>query len=88
VQSPIAVTVWLLVAAILIAGFLARRRAAFAEAMAQESSLYNLGQDIATVTVRSLSLWERVGVRGYGLSIFLNPSPGASRRLLPKGEVK
>jgi len=39
VQSPIAVTVWLLVAAILIAGFIARRRAAFADALAQESSL-------------------------------------------------
>jgi putative tricarboxylic transport membrane protein len=39
VESPIAVTVWLLVRAILIAGFIARRRAAFAEAMAQESSL-------------------------------------------------
>jgi putative tricarboxylic transport membrane protein len=39
VESPIAITVWLLVAAILIAGFVARRRAAFAEAMAQESSL-------------------------------------------------
>jgi len=39
VQSPIAITVWLLVAAILIAGFIARRRAAFADAMAQESSL-------------------------------------------------
>jgi putative tricarboxylic transport membrane protein len=39
VESPIAVTVWLLVAAILIAGFIARRRAAFADAMAQESSL-------------------------------------------------
>jgi len=39
VQSPIAITVWLLVAAILIAGFVARRRAAFADAMAQESSL-------------------------------------------------
>jgi hypothetical protein len=39
VESPIAVAVWLLVAAILIAGFIARRRAAFAEAMAQDSSL-------------------------------------------------
>ena len=29
-ESPIAITVWLLVAAILIAGFVARRRAAFA----------------------------------------------------------
>ena len=39
VESPIAIAIWLLVAAILIAGFIARRRAAFAEAMAQESSL-------------------------------------------------
>ena len=39
VESPIAVAIWLLVAAILIAGFIARRRAAFAEAMAQDSSL-------------------------------------------------
>ena len=39
VSSPIAVGVWLLVLAILIAGFIARRRAAFADAMAQESSL-------------------------------------------------
>ena len=38
-ESPIAITVWLLVAAILIAGFIARRRAAFAVAMAQDSSL-------------------------------------------------
>src|SRR5437588_235775 len=38
-QSPIAIAVWLLLAAILIAGFVARRRAAFADAMAQESSL-------------------------------------------------
>jgi hypothetical protein len=38
VESPIAVAIWLLVAAILIAGFIARRRAAFAEAMAQDSS--------------------------------------------------
>jgi hypothetical protein len=27
--------------------------------------------------VRSLSLWERVGVRGYCLSVVLTPSPGA-----------
>jgi putative tricarboxylic transport membrane protein len=39
VESPIAVAIWLLVAAILIAGFIARRRAAFTEAMAQDSSL-------------------------------------------------
>lgn len=39
VESPIAITVWLLIVAILIAGFIARRRAAFADAMAQESSL-------------------------------------------------
>jgi hypothetical protein len=39
VEGPIAVAIWLLVAAILIAGFIARRRAAFAEAMAQDSSL-------------------------------------------------
>jgi putative tricarboxylic transport membrane protein len=38
-ESPIAVTVWLAVAAILVAGFVARRRAAFANAMAQQSSL-------------------------------------------------
>jgi hypothetical protein len=47
----------------------------------------------------SLSLWERAGVRGYALSIVLNPSPGAEpvigrafratrwRRPLPVGEV-
>jgi len=28
------------------------------------------------MTVRALSRWERVGVRGYGLSLDLNPSPG------------
>jgi len=38
-ESPIAVTVWLAVAAILIAGFVARRRTAFRDAMAQESNL-------------------------------------------------
>ena len=37
--TPLEAWGWLLVAAILIAGFIARRRAAFAEAMAQESSL-------------------------------------------------
>ncbi len=39
VESPIAVTVWILVAAILLIGYLARRRASVASAMAQESSL-------------------------------------------------
>src|SRR5258708_36563411 len=29
--------------------------------------------------LRSLSLWERVGVRGYPLSIGRNPSPGSLR---------
>src|ERR1700689_5053932 len=32
--------------------------------------------------------WERAGVRGYDLSMGRNPSPGATRRPLPKGEVK
>src|SRR6266849_971381 len=32
--------------------------------------------------------WERVGVRGYDLSLGCNPSPDASRRPLPLGEVK
>ena len=32
--------------------------------------------------------WERVGVRGYGPSRERNPSPAASRRPLPLGEVK
>ena len=41
----------------------------------------------ATAAVRSLSHGERVGVRGYGLSCVPNPSPGATRRPLPKGEV-
>jgi len=41
----------------------------------------------AASAARSLSHGERVGVRGYGLSIGRNPSPGASRRPLPKGEV-
>src|SRR5258708_38847988 len=31
---------------------------------------------------------ERVGVRGDGLSMERNPSPGATRRPLPLGEVK
>jgi putative tricarboxylic transport membrane protein len=38
-ESPIALIVWALVAIILIAGFIARRRASLADAMAQESSL-------------------------------------------------
>ena len=42
----------------------------------------------ATTTVRPLSHGERAGVRGYGLSIKRNPSPGAARRPLPMGEVK
>src|SRR5258708_10590505 len=32
--------------------------------------------------------WERVGVRGYGLSLGCKPSPGAARRPLPMGEVR
>jgi hypothetical protein len=35
--------------------------------------------------VRSLSLWERAGVRGYALSLGWSPSPGAARRPLPTG---
>src|SRR3984893_16471809 len=31
---------------------------------------------------------ERAGVKGYGLLIEHNPSPGAARRPLPMGEVK
>jgi hypothetical protein len=31
-------------------------------------------------TVRPLSRWERVGVRGYGLSLSRNPSPGSQER--------
>src|SRR5579872_2710786 len=34
----------------------------------------------AAAEVRSLSLWERVGVRGYGLSLGLTPSPGSQER--------
>jgi cobaltochelatase CobN len=33
-----------------------------------------------------LSQWERVGVRGYSLSMVRTPSPGAARRPLPPGE--
>jgi L-cysteine S-thiosulfotransferase len=36
----------------------------------------------------SLTHGERVGVRGYTLSIIRTPSPGAARRPLPTGEVK
>jgi hypothetical protein len=43
---------------------------------------------LASTEIRSLSLWERAGVRGYGLSLGQLPSPGASRRPLPMGEVK
>lgn len=39
VDSPIAITVWAIAIAIMIAGYLARRRASVASAMAQESSL-------------------------------------------------
>jgi putative tricarboxylic transport membrane protein len=39
VESPIAITVWILVAVILVVGYLARRRTAVATAMAQEGSL-------------------------------------------------
>jgi hypothetical protein len=39
-----------------------------------------------------LPLWERVGVRGYGLSMKQNPSPGSHLTmrsdLSHKGEVK
>src|SRR3984957_7284968 len=34
----------------------------------------------AAKTVRSLSLWEWVGARGYGLSIGCDPSPGSLTR--------
>ena len=33
--------------------------------------------NIAATELCSLSLWERVRVRGYGLSLELNPSPGS-----------
>ena len=39
VETPIAITVWTLVALILIAGFVARRRASLAAVMAEDSSL-------------------------------------------------
>src|SRR6476620_5888946 len=32
---------------------------------------------LATTKVHSLSRWEKVGVRGYGLSLGCNPSPGS-----------
>ena len=47
--------------------------------------------DVAATDERSLSRWERVGVRGYDLSMSPNPSPGflaaREKRPLPKGEV-
>jgi hypothetical protein len=55
------------------------------------------GYSAATAVVNPLSLWERVGVRGYDLSLGHNPSPGSHRtmlriaeaiRPLPMGEVK
>src|SRR5882724_10051379 len=36
--------------------------------------------DVAATEARSLSLWERAGVRGYGLSMGRNPSPGSQER--------
>src|SRR6267154_3537670 len=36
--------------------------------------------DVEATEARSLSLWERVGVRGYGLSMGRNPSPGSQER--------
>ena len=36
--------------------------------------------DVEATEARSLSLWERVGVRGYGLSFGRNPSPGSQER--------
>src|SRR5450759_5224179 len=47
----------------------------------------HLTQSLTSGEVRSLSRWERAGVRGYGLSLGRIPSPGASRRPLPLGEV-
>jgi hypothetical protein len=52
-----------------------------------EYNLMRLGSTKAATEVCSLSLWERAGVRGYGPSLGLTPSPGATRRLLPMGEV-
>ena len=54
-------------------------------AMLSYRSLF--GSNIPTTKARPLSHWERVGVREYGLSLGRNPSPGATRRPLPKGEV-
>jgi hypothetical protein len=38
-----------------------------------------LNVDASATELRPLSFWERVGVRGYGLSIGPNPSPGLLR---------
>jgi hypothetical protein len=56
IYVEIAVAIWLLVAAILIAGFIARRRAAFAEAMAQDSSEAPSRQRRACLPRRSLGV--------------------------------
>src|SRR5258708_19826426 len=46
----------------------------------------HLTRSLTSGEVRPLSRWERVGVRGYDLSLDRNSSPGASRRPLPSGE--
>src|ERR1700681_4800499 len=37
-------------------------------------------ENVSAKEARSLSLWERAGVRGYALSIGRNPSPGSLER--------
>src|SRR5882672_5330655 len=52
-----------------------RRRPGTAIGAAAEVGMANV-----PTGARSLSLWERVGVRGYGLSFGRNPSPGSQGR--------
>jgi hypothetical protein len=46
------------------------------------------GTKFAKTELCPFSRRERVGVRGYGLSMGRTRSPGAARRPLPMGEVK
>src|SRR5665213_3675844 len=68
-----------------------RRRRSSREGMAAEFNAADSKRwfNVARMAARSLSHGERVGVRGDGLSIGRNPSPGSPRaiRPLPTGEV-
>ena len=55
--------------------------------LSPNSGLPELGCNLSKSDISDFD-WERASVKGYGLSLGLNPSPGATRRPLSMGEVK